>query len=527
VLVLAGTGPLSATDPPSTYSVPGGFFDHPVPYEDETAHFMYGSLGGERGYKGQVGFGLPYWIWVTLPELFPEHLPDKTAGRGYSSFGYIYEPGGDLRFQLPVGTSQRRTLGLDRVWINCGVCHTGTVRSAPGDVPEIVPGMPANRYNQGAWIKFLFDVAVDEKFTGDRFVLKIRELEKERRRVQGKAAGPRLPPELSYLDEQIYKQFVIPLMRERLLFLRDRLGFIQFATWGPGRVDTFNAPKALFNFPMDKAPDREKMGNAELPAVWNQKAREGMQLHWDGNNTSVHERNLSAAFAASIPTTLDKCNLRRVARYLETLQPPAFPHAVDRAKAARGEPLYNSHCARCHGASAPPFKRDGEIGQLVGTVMPLGEIGTDRWRFDSYTPELARVQNQLYAQYPLVSSRGCPGDAEARSYPARFTHFRKTDGYANHPLDGLWLRAPYLHNGSVPNLRALLEPADRRPKVFWTGYDVYDSANLGFVTQGPEAEAQGWRYDTSAPANGNQGHEYGTRLSPDEKDALIEYLKTF
>ena len=42
--------------------------------------------------------------------------------------------------------------------------------------------------------------------------------------------------------------------------------------------------------------------------------------------------------------------------------------------------------------------------------------------------------------------------------PWKFSHFRKTDGYANMPLDGVWLRAPYLHNGSVPTLRALLFP---------------------------------------------------------------------
>lgn len=529
VLLLSGALRLSATDPPQVYSVPGGFFDHPVAYSRDEDHFKYGSMGGERGYKAQVGFGLPYWIWIALPELFPEHLPDKTPGRGYKAFGYIYEPGGDPRFQLPIGTSQRRTLGLDRVWINCGVCHTGTVRETAESPPEIILGMPANRYNQGAWIKFLFDVAVDEKFTGERFVLKIRELEKERRKVirQGKLAGPRLPPELSYLDEQIYRQFVVSLMRERLLMLRDRLSFIQFATWGPGRVDTFNAPKALLNFPMDKAPESEKLGNAELPSVWNQRAREGMQLHWDGNNTSVPERNLSAVAASSIPPTLDKCNLRRVARFLDGLQPPRFPaDRIDSAKAARGAPLYNAHCAKCHGASTHPFKREG-IGELVGTVMPIRDIGTDRGRLDSYTPELAKAQNTLYAGYPLASSRGCPDDPEAKNYPKRFTDFRKTHGYANQPLDGLWARAPYLHNGSVPNLRALLEPGELRPKVFWTGYDVYDWDNVGFVTQGPEAEAEGWRYDTSARGNGNQGHEYGTRLTPDEKDALLEYLKTF
>lgn len=525
--------PLFATGVPPTYSIPGGFFDHPVTYQRDDDHFKYGSLGGERGYQGQVGFGLPYWLWVALPELFPEHLPDHTPGRGFASFGYIYEPGRDPRFHLPVGTSQRRNLGIDRVWINCGSCHTGTIRATPESPRQIVLGMPANRYNQGAWAKFLFDAAVDQRFTADRLILKIRQLEKDRRRLiaAGKLAGAAgLPPELSFAGEQIYKQFVIPVMRERLLMLRDRLGYIDFASWGPGRVDTFNAPKGLLNFPMHLAPEKEKKGNADLPSVWHQKGREGMQLHWDGNNTSVHERNLSASFAGSIPATLDKCSLRRIARYLETLEPPAFPAAkIDRALADRGRPLYKAHCAGCHGAPKPPFKGDG-FGELVGTVVPLNKIGTDPRRLDSYTPELARAQNSLYAGYPLRSSRACPGDPEAKNYPRRFSHFRKTNGYANSPLDGLWLRAPYLHNGSVPNLRALLEPGGKRPKEFWTGYDVYDYENVGFVTQGPEAVAEGWYYDTREAANGNQGHEgpgYGTDLTPDEKDALIEYLKTF
>jgi hypothetical protein len=98
------------------------------------------------------------------------------------------------------------------------------------------------------------------------------------------------------------------------------------------------------------------------------------------------------------------------------------------------------------------------------------------------------------------------------------------------PLDGLWLRAPYLHNGTVPNLRALLEPKARRPAVLYIGYDVYDFDNVGFVTRGADAEKHGWRLDTTTAGNGNGGHEgkaYGTELSAGEKDALIEYLKTF
>jgi hypothetical protein len=530
--MLGGVIPLRAYDPPPTYSIPGGtFFDRVVAYQSDADHFKYGSLGGERGYKGQIGFGLPYWIWVAMPELFPEYLPDRKAGRGLEAFGYIYEPGRDPRFQLPIGTSQRRNLGVDRVWINCGVCHTGTVRETPESPPQIVLGMPANRYDQGAWVRFLFACASDPRFDADHLLRKIRDLEAERRGLiaQGKLGGY-LAPDLGILDEWIYRKVVIPAMKDRLLGLRSRLGFIRFDTWGPGRVDTFNAPKALLNFPMDRAPEAEKIGNADLPSVWYQKGREGMQLHWDGNNTSLQERNLSAAFAATLPTTIDKCGLRRVARYLETLAPPRFPEArIDPALAARGEPVYAEHCARCHGAARPPFKAGG-VGERVGTVVPLAAIGTDAARFNSYTPELAKAQSLLYAQYPLGDSAGCPDDPGGKEYPARFTHFRKTEGYASSPLDGLWLRAPYLHNGSVPTLRDLLKPGAERPRVFWIGYDVYDYQDVGFVTRGPGAEAEGWRYDTAAAGNGNRGHEgrvYGTELSDAEKDALIEYLKTF
>ena len=36
-------------------------------------------------------------------------------------------------------------------------------------------------------------------------------------------------------------------------------------------------------------------------------------------------------------------------------------------------------------------------------------------------------------------------------------------GYIRAFLDGIWLRAPYLHNGSVPSLRDLLTPPAQRP----------------------------------------------------------------
>ena len=169
-------------------------------------------------------------------------------------------------------------------------------------------------------------------------------------------------------------------------------------------------------------------------------------------------------------------------------------------------------------------------------VTPIAQIGTDRHRLDSFTPALASTLSTIYAGYPW-----------------RFSHFRKTFGYANMPLDGIWLRAPYLHNGSVPTLRDLLNPSAERPAVFYRGYDVFDQKNVGFVSDVARFTANGrasmlhktqqhyFSFDTREKPDGatprdrnegnsNMGHEgpaYGTALSPAEKDAIVEYLKTF
>jgi len=52
-------------------------------------------------------------------------------------------------------------------------------------------------------------------------------------------------------------------------------------------------------------------------------------------------------------------------------------------------------------------------------------------------------------------------------------------------LDGIWLRAPYLHNGSVPTLQDLLNPPNERPQTFHRGYDVFDPVKIGFKEPPP------------------------------------------
>jgi len=486
--------------------------DRPVEYADDVLHFEYGSTGGERM------DGIPYWFWVALPELFPEYLPDQKPGRGYSAFGMIYEPGKDPRYDLPIGMSMRNFRGIDVVYLNCAVCHTGTVRDAPGAAPRIVPGMPANTFDLGGWGKFLTTIPSDQKFTPQRLLDQIRKMQDDPHRRVDK-------PDL--INRLIFKYLAAYLMRDQLIILGQRLSFINKDSWGPGRVDTFNAPKALLNFPMEKYADpKERIGNVDFPSIWNQGPRKGMQLHWDGNNTSVDERNLSAAFGTgAYPPTLDVKRVQRTAKWLETAKPPAYPYPVDGSLAARGQPIYEQYCTGCHGTREPPFRHDPpQPNESVGTVVPIGEIGTDRWRLDSYTWVLAVNQSTLYAGYEKDWGFAPP-------YPQRFSHFRKQPGYANSPLDGIWLRAPYLHNGSVPDLWELLKPESERVGSFYRGNDVYDPKNVGFVSTIAEQDGHKFfSFNTQQDGNRNTGHagkKYGTELPEKDKWALIEYLKTF
>ena len=436
------------------------------------------------------------------------------------------EAGDDPRYALPLGMSRRNVSGLDVVYLNCAACHTGTVRDAPGAPQRWVAGMPAHQFNLGAWGKFLTTIPKDQKFTPQRFLDQIDAMQDD---------SHRLVPKPDFIDRLILRYYAIYLMRDKLLVLGQRLSFIDNSTWGPGRVDTFNAPKALLNFPMERADPKELMGNCDFPSVWNQGPRKGMHLHWDGNNTSVDERNLSAAFGTgAYPPILDKDRVLRMAKYLETAQPPAYPYVIDKQLAAKGKPVYEQYCAHCHGTPQPPFRATAPVegacdyerpnAECVGTVTPIEKIGTDPSRLNSYTWLLAVNQSTLYAGYEKDWGFSEP-------YPQRFHLFRKTHGYANSPLDGIWLRAPYLHNGSVPNLRELLELSSARTKVFYRGNDVFDRESIGFVSDLPsQGGREFFRFDTAQPGNGNQGHEgqaYGTELPPDEKQALIEYLKTF
>lgn len=438
---------------------------------DAVEHFKYGSIGTE----GRVG--VPYWIWRVLPTVFADKLPNR-PGQGYERLGFLSEGASPGR---PIGTTYKD----DRVAVvglNCATCHTGSIRYSRDEPRRIVAGMPANQMDLQGYARFLTACANDPRFNASTLIAAIR---KEN-------------PEFGFFSRLIYRLLVVRRTRRGILDrARENAWFDARPPQGPGRVDTFNPYKVLLNMPM---ADDQTVGTVDLPSIWNQRPRTGLWLHWDGNNNSVEERNKSAAIGAgATPDTLDLASMKRVEEWILDLPAPTYPpERVDAALASQGARTYEVECASCHDFA----------GARVGTVTELTEIGTDGERVRSFTPELAKGMNTI-------------GEGK----PWRFSHFRKTNGYANMPLDGLWLRAPYLHNGSVPNLRALLYP-DQRPAEFYRAYDVYDWKNIGFVATGADAEREGVRFSTTERGNGNAGHLYGTTLEPAVKEALLEYLKT-
>jgi mono/diheme cytochrome c family protein len=440
--------------------------------DDIVSHFKYGSVGTE------VTVGLPYRIWRVLPEVFADKLPNR-PGKGYERLGFIFES--NSPHGIAVGTTYKEER-VPLVGLNCATCHAGTVRDTPSSAPRIILGMPAHQMDLQGYANFLTATARDERFNASTLI----------------DAMTKQDPSIGWFESLIYRFIAIKRTRDGILErAAQNAWFEERPPQGPGRVDTFNPYKRLFNF--DLKADKS-VGTADLPPLFNQRIRQGLWLHWDGNNDRVEERNKSAAIGAgATPESLDLASLDRIAAWTLDLTPPAFPvERIDRAKAEGGRKVWETACASCHSIG----------GASVGKVTPLAEIGTDPERLNSFTAALVERMNTI-----------------GTGYPWKFSHFRKTDGYANMPLDGVWLRAPYLHNGSVPTLRALLFP-EERPAVFHRGYDVYDWTKVGFITDGPEAERNGVRFDTGLRGNNNSGHLYGRELPAADREALIEFMKT-
>ncbi|NWE67189.1 hypothetical protein HX857_00610 [Pseudomonas gingeri] len=437
-------------------------------FASDEDHFKYAAIG--LGIEARI----PYYLFAVLPQMCPEKMP--RAGAGWESFGFLYENGRDL----PIGMAKRQ-IGYPTVEPNCALCHTGSYRASASDVARPIATAPANTLQLQAFQWFAYDCASDPKFTTDAVMTAIN----------GKF-------QLGFFERLYNRYLIIPMAKTALLKQKQAYAWQKLRpAQGPGRTDTFNPTKmVVFGF-----PDDSTIGTVDLPQIWNQKPRESLYLHWDGNNNDIHERNYAAAMAVgATPQSVLPASFNRVTNWLLGTKPPAWPFALDQARVAQGKPIWDNNCAGCH-----EFGK-ADTGQVTTRI---DQLGTDPHRLDSFTVGLVQAFHGF------------------KKPPFDFNAYRKTQSYSNTPTDGVWMRAPYLHNGSVPSLWDLLQTPDKRPVTFSTGSDVYDPVKVGFVTSGQQVEAPGYfKYDTRLEGNHNSGHLYGTQLTDAEKWALIEFMKT-
>ncbi len=164
--------------------------------------------------------------------------------------------------------------------------------------------------------------------------------------------------------------------------------------------------------------------------------------------------------------------LYALALFLYSLKPPSSPHKFD-ALAGRGQRVFQQQdCAGCH---APPLYTNNKLTPVDGFTVP-------------------EEHKSKYDIMP-VSVGTDPGLA--------LNSLRGTGYYKVPSLRGVWYRGPFEHQGSVMTLEDWFDPKRLRD----------DYVPTGFVGPGLKTRAV-------------KGHEFGLRLSAEDKRALIAFLRT-
>ena len=288
----------------------------------------------------------------------------------------------------------------------------------------------------------------------------------------------------------------------------------------PGKVEAFGI--AVFNFLLGDL----KSGNmtieeareilpkspsvTDIMSVWEQNNRSSAQ--WDGNIENSLIRNLGAAVGvAGDPRVVNFENGVSTTNFVNELPAPAYPFEVDMGKAFLGKLVYDASCQGCHESQA---------------FMKIDDVGTDKGRALGLT-----VGGRQLLIAGLRAT--CPEDKDDRcnATDEEIIADRQSEGKAGYtaiPLSGLWARAPYLHNGSVPDIYSFLVPS-ARPAKFFTGNLKFNKDRLGYIS-----DETGSEYDTNLEGYSNLGHSdkdvfFGGidfELNSYAREVLTEYLKT-
>ena len=330
---------------------------------------------------------------------------------------------------------------------------------------------------------------------------------------------------------------------------------------GWGRTDAFGRISNLvarLEKPIDlTAP-------VSFPWLWGM--RYEAEYHYGANTNAVLTRNIGQAVGLGALITDDAGNstanlhnLYRLEQLSYAVQVPQWEKLfagvpgmqVDHALADAGRPVFEHHCAPCHqserhvGPKGTLFEYTLRPYEVVKTdpnyarnlAVPVGDrplgpivLGVTQKMRDAYFRKW-NVSPEDQAKWEDRDARGTDffrdtllGAQIQAQTGADYGDVKPGLYYRSRNLSGVWATAPFLHNGSVPSIAALLR-LEERPAKFAVGSHAYDPARLGYASEIPPGAPDDAIYDTSQTGNSNAGHEFGTQLPEADKRALIEYLK--
>jgi len=477
-----------APAPAPTVSDPEEYQDHGISAAAGEAYFT--RLGGGDPYAT----GLAYPVWLALIEGFPAEMGGDLT-RFAEKFGLLVDgPPGALPVGFHVTTDPNTRVPF--VVMNCELCHAERLHLPAGD--RIVPGLGSTHVRAHAYDAAFVHIARDPAFTTESMLA-----------LANKAAREH---ELTWPEATR-----LAIVRATVSALRERAeargaDVERFAAGLPGRVATIESFALALGAHGTHVPLGPAVGWAKVPDVRGFPWRDTLSFDGVGTGNPVAlAAEADFAFGAR-PQWFETHRHIATSLYLFLKhfdRDLPYPAPIDAALAERGHSAFDASCAKCHGFYAPPGPqprlRYGE------KVIPVAIVGTDPARMEAVTPAFVAAANSV----PLA--RGVSTVAA-------------TGGYVPPVLLDVWARGTYGHIGQWPSIEVMAMKPGERPRRFAVDPDApYDLVKLGSkwtpLREGEKA-AKGYAYDGTLPGYGVEGHRFLGDLPPDERRAVMEYLKT-
>lgn len=280
----------------------------------------------------------------------------------------------------------------------------------------------------------------------------------------------------------------------------DKLTAVLVAHRNPQTLEWIDTPQ--LNIPEQTIP-------TDVPAWWLLKKKNAMFS--TGIGRGDFSRFLMASSLLTFKDSTEASEIDKhfpdVLAWINELEAPKYPKAINKGLALQGKKLFELNCSTCHGIY-------GDESEYPNLLIGLDEIGTDPALSNAYTNGTYSDFIKWYEKSWFATGK-TPGKVVVEG------------GYIAPPLDGVWATAPYLHNGSIPNIEVLLN-SSLRPKYWKRSFNAsdYDLEKMGWKYERLEEKIDNKTYDTTIPAYWNTGHTFGDDLDDLERKAVIEYLKT-